>query len=67
MRLHPPRSLTKLSQYPSLGNVVGTLIMNIISILRSIRTLGLNNSLAAVLYAFQRDRLNNAYRRDKIQ
>jgi len=67
LRLHPPRSLTKLSQYPSLGNAVGTQIMNIISILRSIRTLGLNNSLAAVLYAFQRDRLNNAYRRDKIQ
>jgi alpha-glucosidase len=39
--------------------------MGILSILRSIRTLGLNNSLAAVLYAFQRDRINNAYRRDR--
>jgi hypothetical protein len=41
--------------------------MNILLILRSIRTLGLNNSLAAVVYAFQRDRINNAYRRDRIR
>ena len=41
--------------------------MSIISLLRSIHTLGLNNSLAAVLYAFQRDRINNAYRRERIR
>ncbi len=41
--------------------------MGIISILRSIRTLGLTNSLAAVLYAFQRDRQNNAYQRNRIR
>ncbi|MCJ7566967.1 MAG: glycoside hydrolase family 31 protein [Anaerolineales bacterium] len=41
--------------------------MSIISILRSIRTLGLNNSFSAVLYAFQRDRNNRADRRDRIR
>jgi len=39
--------------------------MGILSILKSIRTLGLTNSLAAVLYAFQRDRQNNTYQRDR--
>jgi len=41
--------------------------MNFLTILRSIRTLGLNNSIAAVLYAFQRDRVDNAYRRDRVR
>ena len=39
--------------------------MSIFSVLRSIHTVGLENSLSAVFYAFQRDRINNTYQRTR--